>query len=135
MTEITQSSKGSDAPRMGKTVQRPIWVLYFSITVRAVHQLGAAIFLTAFLFADFYPLAQPFFMVGVVSGIVLLAAEAIRHREIYREVSGLVTVSKCLLLGAAYHGLLPATGTVVVAFIIASIGAHSPKPVRHRLLF
>ncbi len=47
----------------------------------------------------------------------------------------MITLVKILLLGAAWHGFLPLQGTVLLAFLVASIGAHAPKKVRHRLLF
>ena len=68
-------------------------------------------------------------------GGLLLATECLRHRQIFRELSGAITMLKLLLLGAAYHGFLPLPGTVLLVFVIASIGAHAPKKVRHRLLF
>jgi hypothetical protein len=46
-----------------------------------------------------------------------------------------ITLVKLLLLGAAFHGILPPWETVLLAFVIASIGAHAPKKIRHRLLY
>jgi NhaP-type Na+/H+ or K+/H+ antiporter len=73
--------------------------------------------------------------IALVSGGLLLGTEWWRHRQIFRELAGMITVVKVLLLGAAYHSFLPPTATVLLAFIIASIGAHAPKNVRHKLLF
>lgn len=122
-------------PQMGRIGDRPYWILNFSILIRAVHQIGAAVFLTAYLF-DAIP-GPPKLYVGIVfvSGGLLLAAEWLRHRQIFREVAGMITVVKLLLLGAAYHGILPPTETILLLFFFASLGAHAPKKVRHRLLF
>jgi hypothetical protein len=45
------------------------------------------------------------------------------------------TIIKLLLLGAAYHGFLSAPVAVLLAFVVASVAAHAPKMVRHRLIF
>jgi hypothetical protein len=47
----------------------------------------------------------------------------------------MISIVKLLLLGAAYHGFLPLQETVLLVFVIASVGAHAPKQLRHRLLF
>ncbi len=121
--------------KMGRIGYRPYWVFNLSILIRALHQVGAAVFLAAFLLDSLpEPPAQYVFTV-MLTGVLLLASEWLRHRQIYRELSGLTTLVKLLILGAAYHGFLPAQGAVLLAFIIASIGSHAPKEVRHRLLF
>ncbi len=73
-------------------------------------------------------------IVAVVSGGALLIIEWLRHPQIFRELAGVFTLAKLLLLGAAHHGFLPGATTVLLAFVIASIGSHAPKNVRHRLL-
>jgi hypothetical protein len=123
------------AARTGRIEYRPMWVLYLSVLVRAAHQVGAAIFLAAYLLGLF-PGPQLFYvLVAALSGALLLIIEWLRHRQIFRELAGAVTLGKILLLAAAYHGLLPLRETVLLAFVLASIGAHVPKHVRHRLLF
>jgi NhaP-type Na+/H+ or K+/H+ antiporter len=120
---------------MGRIEHRPLWVLNLSILARAVHQVGAAVFLAAYLL-DALPGPPLFYVVvALLSGLLLMVTEWLRHRQIYRELAGLTTLVKILLLGAAYHSFLPPQATVLLAFIIASIGAHVPKTVRHRLLF
>ena len=134
MPEITEKTCANRA-RMGRIGYRPYWVFTLSILIRALHQVGAAVFLTAFL-VDALP-EPPAAYVGIVmlTGILLLASEGLRHRQVYRELSGMTTLVKLLCLGAAFHGILPAQWMVPLAFIIASIGSHAPKEVRHRLLF
>ncbi len=120
---------------MGRIGDRPYWIFSLSVVIRALHQVGAAIFLAGIVL-DLHP--QPpagYVVMGFVTGVLLLASEWLRHRQIHREVSGVVTLVKLLFLGAAYHGLLPAQGAVLLAFIIASLGSHAPKEYRHRLLF
>jgi NhaP-type Na+/H+ or K+/H+ antiporter len=121
--------------KTGRIGDRPLWVLNISILIRSVHQVGAAVFLTAYLL-DAIP-GPPNIYVGIafVSGLLLMLSEWLRHRQIFQELAGFITLLKILLLGAAYHGLLPPLETVLFAFVMASIGAHAPKKVRHRLLF
>jgi hypothetical protein len=126
---------GDDNFKMGRIGNRPYWMLNLSLPIRAAHQLGAAVFLSAYLL-NVLP-GPPRLYVGIVlvSGFLLMLSEWLRHRQLFREVAGMITLVKLLLLGAAFHGYLPATATVLLAFFIASIGAHAPKKVRHRLLF
>ncbi len=133
-----QQRSGKDCEneaKMGRIGYRPYWVFNLSILIRALHQVGAAVFLAVYLL-DVLP-EPPFEYVAAVmlTGGLLLASEWLRHRQIFRELSGVTTLVKLLLLGAAYHEFLPVQGTVLLAFILASIGSHAPKQVRHRLLF
>ncbi len=134
MTKERQNAKG-EKNRMGRIGNRPYWVLVLSILIRAAHLVGAAVFLSSFLLLDgAYP---PRFYVGVVliSGVALLFTEWLRHRQIFRELSGASTLVKLVLLGGAYHGFLPAKVSVLLAFVLAALASHAPKLVRHRLLF
>jgi len=121
--------------QLGRTGHRPFWVLKLSIVIRAVHQVGAAIFLAAFLLDEIGRPPMPYILLATISGIVLLLVEAMRHRQIYRELSGLTTFIKLIMIGAAYHGFLPETITILAAFLLASISSHAPKLYRHRLLY
>jgi NhaP-type Na+/H+ or K+/H+ antiporter len=128
-----QEPVGCKDNKMGRIGNRPWWILNFSILVRAGHQVGAAVFLAAFLLDVQLPFLYLIIVFG--SGVALFLAEWMRHRQICRELSGVSTFIKLLLIGAAYHGFLSAPITVLLAFILASVGAHAPKMVRHRLLF
>jgi NhaP-type Na+/H+ or K+/H+ antiporter len=128
-----QEPVGCRDNKMGRIGNRPWWILNFSILVRAGHQVGAAVFLAAFLLDVQLPFLYLIIVFG--SGVALFLAEWMRHRQICRELSGVSTFIKLLLIGAAYHGFLSAPITVLLAFILASVGAHAPKMVRHRLLF
>lgn len=131
-----KSRNGWDAAgKMGRIGNRPYWVLGLSIVVRAMHLIGTAVVLTTFLLDDMTRPPAMYAGIAFGSGIALLFTEWLRHRQIYRELAGLATFVKMLLLGAAYHGILPMQGTVLLAFFLASIAAHAPKLVRHRLLF
>ena len=121
--------------RLGKIGPRPLWVLKLSILIRAIHQIGAAVFLTAYLLNDIPEVPQAYLLLALMTGVALLFTEWLRHREIYRELSGLGTFIKLLLLGIAFHGFLPQTAAVVAAFVLASICSHAPKQYRHRVLF
>jgi hypothetical protein len=125
----------NEAGKMGRIGNRPYWILSLSIVIRAMHLVGAAVVLTAFLLGDMPRPPSPYVGLAFISGAVLLLTEWLRHRQIYRELAGVSTFLKMLLLGAAYHGLLPARETVLLVFFLASVAAHAPKLVRHRLLF
>ncbi len=120
---------------MGRIGHRSYWVLLLSVGIRAAHQVGAALFLASYLLQTVVPLPAMYLVIVLGSGVGLFFTEWLRHRQIGREVSGLVTFIKLLLLGVAYHGFLPASMTVTAVFIFASIGAHAPKQLRHRLLY
>ncbi|MFW2368606.1 MAG: hypothetical protein ACN4GW_19490 [Desulforhopalus sp.] len=134
MTEMTRSGV-CEGNKMGRIGYRPYWVLNFSILVRAVHQIGAAVVLAAFLLDDIGRPPSLYLAIACLSGGLLFFTEWMRHRQIYRELTGMTTLIKLLLLGGVYHSLLPGAPTVLLAFILASIGAHAPKLIRHRLLY
>lgn len=125
----------TSSPKAGEVQYRPTWVVYLSVGIRAMHQIGAAVFLSCFLM-DFPAVIPPFYLwLAVLSGLALIGAELMRHRQMYREVSGAGTLLKLVVLGIAYHGLLPPATMVTTAFVIAAIAAHLPKNIRHRMLF
>ncbi len=124
-----------DKVQMGRIGKRPYWVLNLSNVIRAIHQVGAAVFLTSFLLGETVLLPQMYLIAVFVSGFGLFFTEGMRHRQIFRELSGLSTLLKLVLLGAAYHGFLPATPTVLVVFLMASMMSHAPKFIRHRMMF
>lgn len=130
-----QNKENSDTAKMGKVGYRPFWILKLSIVLRAIHQVGAAVFLSSFLLKEVNGPPMMYLILASTSGVALLLAEAMRHRQIYRELSGLSTIVKLVLLGLAYHGLFPQTITVVAVFLLASISSHAPKLYRHRLLY
>jgi len=131
-----ETGKGCvDSDKMGRIGDRPYWVLNLSILIRAVHQVGVAVFLAAYLLDAIPGPPNLYVFIAFISGGLLLATEWLRHRQILRELAGIISLVKLLLLGAAYHGFLPLPATVLLVFVIASIGAHAPKKMRHRLLF
>jgi len=121
--------------KLGRIGDRPYWVYLLSFLLRALHQIGAAIFLAAYLLDLLPGPPTAYVIIAVVSGVLLLACEWWRHRQLHREFAGLATLLKILLLGAAFHGLLPPKTMVLSAFVIASLAAHAPKQTRHRLLY
>jgi len=134
MTGLEQKEQGGQIT-LGRVGERPFWVLSISILIRAVHQVGAAVFLTSFLIDDIRGPVTAYVVLTIISGCMLILTEGMRHRQMYREVSGLSTITKLILIGGAYHGVFPETITILTAFIIASAGSHAPKIIRHRLLF
>jgi hypothetical protein len=120
---------------MGRIGHRPFWVLHLSVLIRAVHQVGAAVYLAAYLLGDGIVPTSGYALVAYFSGVLLVFTEWLRHRQLYREIAGLATLGKLLLLGAAMHTLLPPVWAVLTAFVLASICAHLPKQLRHRLVF
>jgi hypothetical protein len=121
--------------RMGRVGDRPYWIYIFSIFVRAVHQVGAAVFLASFLFNDVLVLPRLYLIIASVSGLILLGAEALKHRQMLRELLGVSTLIKLVILGLVYHGWIPGTLPVLFAFVLSSLCSHAPKSIRHRLLF
>ena len=119
----------------GPVSYRPYWVVLLSVVIRALHQVGAAVYLSSFLLDTISGPPQLYLWLSVVSGLLLLSTEGLRHRLWYREVCGAATIIKVVLLGIAYHGYLPEAATVVAAFVIAALGAHLPKDIRHRILY
>ncbi|MEE4134541.1 MAG: hypothetical protein V2I32_00570 [Desulforhopalus sp.] len=124
-----------EGSRMGRIGHRPFWVLHLSVLIRAVHQVGAAVYLAAYLLGGGIVPTSGYALVAYLSGVLLVFTEWLRHRQLYRELAGLATLGKLLLLGAAMHTLLPAVWAVLTAFVLASICAHLPKQLRHRLVF
>lgn len=132
---MSEKKRREHREAMGRIGNRPFWVLNVSIVIRALHQIGAALFLATFLLGEGIELPPAYSYLVYVSGFTLVFTEWLRHREIYREFSGIATLVKLLLLGAAYHHFLPMTATVVLVFFLASVCSHAPKKVRHRLLY
>lgn len=129
------SAEKKSVPGAGPVAPRSYWVVLASVLIRALHQVGAAVYLSSYLLDEIAGPPVYYLWLSVLTGLSLLLTEGLRHRALYREASGLGTIVKVLLLGAAYHGYLPGTATVVAAFIIAAVAAHLPKNIRHRLLF
>jgi len=66
---------------------------------------------------------------------LLMAGDWMQHRQLWRELVGVVTLLKILVFGVAYHGFLPQGAAVVLVFLGAAVVAHAPRKIRHRLLF
>ena len=120
---------------MGRIGARPFWVLGLSIAVRAIHLVGAGVVLAVFLHGDALPELRGYSVLATASGFLLLGSEWLRHRQLWRELAGVVTLVKIILLGAVFHGLFPGRETMLLLFVAAAVAAHAPKTVRHRLLF
>lgn len=129
------NSKEPDGVRMGKKADRPYWVLMLSIGIRAAHQVGAGVFLTSFLFRESLALPAFYLVLALATGGMLLITEGIRHRQFFRELIGVSTIVKLILLGIAVHGRVWVSFLVVTAFVLASVCSHLPKKIRHRLIF
>ncbi len=120
---------------LGRVEYRPVWALHLSNIFRAVHQVGGAVFLTSCLFPGAFLRPLTFLLISSISGLFLLFFEAMRHRQIWRELTGVVTFGKLILLGLAYHGIWRGDILCLAAFLLASLASHAPKTIRHRLLF
>ena len=121
--------------RLGRVGNRPAWVLYLSFAIRAAHQVGAAVFLSFWLIEGSPALPAGYLRLVYGTGIALVLSEWLRHRQLYRELSGLATGLKLVLLGLGAHGIIAQKHSVLLAFVLAALAAHAPKLVRHRLLF
>lgn len=131
----TSDKKGDDRVRLGRTGNRPIWGLWLSICVRCVHQLGVAALIGYLFFRDGGDAAGMLLWLTTGSGLLLCITEGARHREMYREISGVVTIGKCVLLGLGVHQILPQLPVILLVFVAASLAAHAPRQVRHRLVW
>ncbi len=131
---MTSSSKKS-GPATGPVSPRPYGIVLLSVLIRALHLVGAAVYLGSFLLDGTTGLPQFYLWLCIGSGLLLLFTEGWRHRMWYREVCGAATIVKLALLGIAFHGYLPEAATVLAAFVIAALGAHLPKDIRHRILY
>lgn len=120
---------------MGRIGARPFWVLALSIFTRAAHLVGAGVVLTFFLLEEGTRPPSAYTLLTVGSGMLLLFTEWLRHRQIWREFAGVVTIIKIVLFGVIFHGYLPGREAMLALFVLASVAAHAPKLVRHRLLF
>ena len=127
--------KANSELKLGPVGPRPYWVVFVSVVIRALHQVGSAVYLSSFLLDEIVGPPAFYLWLAIGSGLALVGTETMRHRALYREVAGLATVLKVVLLGMAFHGYLPETATVVVAFFLAALAAHLPKDFRHRLVF
>ncbi|MDT8379266.1 MAG: hypothetical protein RQ739_10280 [Desulfotignum sp.] len=121
--------------RLGRTADRPYWIWMTSIFIRALHQVGAAVFLAVFLLPGQPDLPRMYLVLAAVTGVLLMTTEMLRHRQLLREPAGLTTLVKLALMGMAIHGWLPAVPTILAAFVLAAFFAHAPKHIRHLRLF
>lgn len=128
-----KNSSKSNNIRIGRTTDRPYWMMILSIIIRAVHQIGAAVCLGAFLLGADLP--WPYLVLAGTSGGLLMLTEALRHRQLLREAAGVVTLVKAGIIGMALHGWIPAVPAVLFAFVLASFYSHAPKTIRHRIWF
>ncbi len=128
----TKSSKNKNV-RIGRTTDRPYWMMMLSIIVRAVHQIGAAVCLGAFLLGADLPWS--YLVLAGTSGCLLMLTEAFRHRQLLREAVGVITLIKTGIIGMALHGWIPAVPAVLFAFALASFYSHAPKTIRHKIWF
>lgn len=135
MSQKFMNTKKNSTISMGRIGNRPTWVLALSLIIRALHQVGAAVFLTAFLLDIDFSIIQVYAILTLVSGCALVVSEWMRHRQLYREVSGASNIMKLMLLGLGFHGFIPQTSSVILVFILAALTSHAPKTIRHRLLF
>ncbi len=127
-------SRKPEKPTLGRTWYRPLWLFWGSLLVRTAHLLAVALFLGSVVFG--HQRASLWLVWAAMgSGLLLIVTEGVRHREMYREFFGVVTMVKCLLLGAAMHQLLPQLPVFFVVFVVAALAAHAPKQLRHRLLW
>ncbi len=128
-------SKNNSSPTTGPVYPRPYWTVLLSVAIRALHQVGAAVYLSSYLLDGVAGPPHVYLYLSVVTGLALLVTEGLRHRAWYREVCGAATMVKVILLGIAYHAYLPEAAAVAAAFVIAALGAHLPKDIRHRLIY
>lgn len=121
-----------DGPKPGRTAGWAFRVRTGSVFLRAAHLLGASVLAGAYLLGVDDPRLPLWWGVAGGSGVLLLAAELLRHPSLFREVAGASTVLKLLLLGALFAVPAAAPAVMSAAFVVAVLGAHFPKVWRHR---
>jgi len=134
MSDRKQTRRPPDN-RLGRTDDRPYWIWMTSIFIRALHQVGAAVFLAVFLLPGHPALPRVYLVLAAVTGVLLMTTEMLRHRQLLREPAGLTTLVKLMLMGMAVHGWLPPVPAILAAFVLAAVFAHAPKHIRHFRLF
>ena len=134
MSNKKQTCRPTDI-RLGRTADRPYWIWMTSIFIRALHQVGAAVFLAVFLLPGQPDLPLFYLVLAATTGVLLMTTEMLRHRQLLREPAGLTTLVKLMLMGMAVHGWLPEVPTMLTAFVLAAFFAHAPKHIRHLRLF
>ena len=124
-----------DETRLGRTGDRPHWIRSWSVFIRAAHLLAASAVAGAYLLSVEGTGAHGWWIAAGASGVLLLLAEFLQHRELYREVAGWSTVLKLVIIGMI--PVLPAGAfwLMSAAFVVAVLGAHAPRRWRHRRLF
>jgi hypothetical protein len=84
MSEKKQTSRPPDS-RLGRTADRPYWLWMGSIFIRALHQVGAAVFLAVFLLPGHPQLPRMYLMLAafVLAAFFAPAPKHIRHRRLF----------------------------------------------------
>ena len=124
-----------DESKLGKVGDRPFWIRTGSVFIRAAHLLAASAVAGVYLWNVEATGVHTWWIVAGVSGVLLLVAESIRHRELYRELAGWATILKLILVGGIFAAPAAATWLMSAAFVVAVLGAHCPGRWRHRKLF
>ena len=131
---MEKNNTSPDLNRLGRIGNRPIWVLYLSIIVRTIHQLSAGVFVGLYILIS--PASSYVYLkASMFSGGMLFLTESLRHRQMYKELTGLVTLTKLGILGLAFHGVVTNNIYLIIIFVIASISSHAPRNIRHRIFF
>jgi hypothetical protein len=100
-----------------------------------VHLLAASAVAGACLLSVPDADVEAWWIAAVASGVLLLVAELVRHRELYREVAGWSTFLKLILIGLIPAAPAAGPWLMSAAFVVAVLGAHFPRHWRHRRLF
>jgi hypothetical protein len=124
-----------DKSSIGRVGDRPYWIRSGSVFVRAAHLLAASAVAGVYLLGVRDADAGAWWIVAGVSGVLLLAAEFLRHRELHRELGGWSTILKLILIAGIPAAPALAPWLMSAAFVVAVLGAHAPKRWRHRRLF
>ncbi|MCF6179512.1 MAG: hypothetical protein L3J63_09025, partial [Geopsychrobacter sp.] len=67
--------KEDNGPPMGRIGSRPYWMLNLSLPIRAIHQVGAAVFLATYLLGILPEPPQLYVTIALVSGGLLMFSE------------------------------------------------------------
>ena len=120
-------------PGPGRAGDRRRPVRSASVFIRAAHILAACAVAGGYFLGA--PVAHSWWILAGVTGVLLLGAEFLQHRELHREVAGWSTILKLILIGCIPAAPPAAPWLMSAAVILAAVGAHAPKKWRHGRLF
>ncbi len=106
------------------------WSRAVGLVLRGVHIVAMAMVLGGIPAGGTYETLKPWILTTLVSGVLLAVTEVAAKKLSFSQGSGLALVAKLVLLGLG--NVFPDRfAWYVAATVVASIGSHMPKGLRH----